>query len=116
MATEIDIAEEQATGLRAARSATSCITAGSGVFGRCIARRASPCRTQPPSNMDRRAWVESTEEPDSWRSGAEAHEHDPAAAAGLARQHPWRRLPEPDFWGPARSGPLDVSQHAIGAP
>ncbi len=26
-----------------------------------------------------------------------------------------RQLPEPDFWGPARSGLLDVSQHALGA-
>jgi hypothetical protein len=53
-----------------------------------------------------------------WRRLPEAdiYEDHPAVAASPTQQSPWRRLPEPEFWGPARSGPLDVSQHAIGAP
>ena len=47
--------------------------------------------------------------------GDEYEMDDLSAAPSPARSAAWRQLPQPDFWGPARSGPLDVSQHALGA-
>ena len=39
----------------------------------------------------------------------------PSSVVSPQQSFSWRQLPEPDFWGPARSGPFDVSQHALGA-
>jgi len=39
----------------------------------------------------------------------------PSRVVSPQQSFSWRQLPDPDFWGSARSGPLDVSQHALGA-
>ena len=39
----------------------------------------------------------------------------PSRVVSPQQSFSWRQLPEPDFWGPARSGPVDMSQHALGA-
>ena len=55
-------------------------------------------------------------DPDSSEGEDHGDGDSPPAAARPDPSFRWRQLPEPDFWGPARSGPLDVAQHALGEP
>ena len=143
MATEVDVAEEHAAACmdaaahllsaqHAADSATLTIAEERAAAGReavaqpVAAQQAPECpeldraQSEPmpdaaPLDPDQSACLQPMEAPLAWHTDAEAYEYDSTPAPSPTRQAPWRRLPEPDFRGPARSGPLDVSQHALGA-